>query len=174
MPVRAFVTHPKRLGFILFTETLIIQLFHEVEHIMQVMQKYAWHQQAFPGWLGQWFDLEWVHFLYNGTLFLALLALWIVYRKNPGIGRTSALGAVALIFVVFFQGYHWLEHAARLVQYYQGMPKPPGFLGQVFPLLELHFWFNTVVSVAMLFAYFRLQPWTRRGKTVKRTQLAEA
>lgn len=41
MPLRTFVANPRKLGFILFTETLVIQLFHEVEHIMQVVQKYA-------------------------------------------------------------------------------------------------------------------------------------
>lgn len=124
--------------------------------------------------LGQWFDLEWVHFLYNGTLWLALLATWIIYRKNPGTWRTSALAAAALTFVVVFQGYHWLEHAVKLLQYYQGIPKPPGILGRTFPLVELHFWFNSVVSLAMLLAYFRFQPWSLRRRMVNRQRLAEA
>ncbi len=159
MYTRAFVNDPVRLGFATFTATVLIQLAHEVEHIMQLAEKYVWHWTQFPGLLGQWFDFEWVHVLYNGALWIALLATWIIYQKNPGIWRASALAAAALTFVVFFQGYHWFEHLVRLVQYYRGNAKPPGILGQIFPVLELHFWLNSVVSTAMLLAYIPFCPW---------------
>jgi len=159
MRSRPITSDPVMLGFITFTSTLLIQLFHEVEHILQILQKYAWHWTKYPGLLGQWFDFEWVHVLYNGALWIALLASWITHRKNPGIWRGSALAALALTFVVVFQGYHWFEHLVRLVQYYHGNPKPLGLLGQIFPVLELHFWLNSIVSTAMIVAYGGFRPW---------------
>jgi len=159
MRSRSIIDDPVWLGFLTFTPTLLIQLFHESEHVMQMLEKYVWHWRTFPGLLGQWFDFEWIHFLYNGALWVALLATWIIYRNNPRIWRPSALAASALSFVVIFQGYHWFEHWTRMVQYYLGNPKPPGILGQVISVLELHFLFGTIVTIAMLLAYGGFQPW---------------
>src|SRR5436190_19442898 len=118
MQTRSITNDPVRLGFVTFTATLVIQLFHEVEHVVQLLQKYAWHWSKYPGLLGRWFDIEWVHVLYNGALWFALLATWIIYRKNPGIWRASARAASSLAFVAAFQGYHWIEHLVRMIQYY--------------------------------------------------------
>src|SRR5947209_3160582 len=112
------------VAFAIFTWTMIIQVAHSYEHVLQIVQKYVWGQETFPGLLGAWFDFEWVHFLFNGELWLSLLAVWLIYRKNPGMWRPSALAETALNFVVIFQAYHWFEHAVRLWQYMHGTLKP--------------------------------------------------
>lgn len=151
---------PVTLGFLTFTAMLPIQAFHNAEHLMQMLQKYAWHLNRYPGLLGVWFDFEWIHLLYNLALFFTLLATWIIYRRNPGIWRNSILGAAMLAFLLFFQGFHVLEHAVRVTQYLQGMSSPtPGILGRLFPVLEYHFWLNSVVTVALILAYVGFRPW---------------
>jgi hypothetical protein len=160
MQPRSIYSDPVRLGFLTLTAPLLIQMFHESEHVMQIVQKYAWHWRTFPGVLGRWFDFEWIHFLYNGALWIALLAAWIIYSRNPGIWRASARAASALKFVVYFQAYHWLEHWVRMVQYYIGILKPPGIAGQFISTVELHFLFGTIVTIAMLVAYVGFRPWS--------------
>jgi hypothetical protein len=159
MTRRSIARDPVRLGWTTFTATLIIQFCHEAEHVAQMLQKYHWHYSVYQGILGLWFDFEWIHFLYNLALWIALLATWLIHHKNPGIWRASGLGAAILMFLLVFQGYHVLEHSIRMVQYYQGLPKPPGLLGQVIPVLELHFWLGMVVSSAMLLAYGCFDVW---------------
>ncbi|HBY92901.1 MAG: hypothetical protein M5U01_20665 [Ardenticatenaceae bacterium] len=170
-PSQVSLNDPARFGLVLFTGTLLIQLFHEAEHVFQFLQKYHWHWQSYPGLLGQWFDFEWVHFLYNAALAIALLATWVTHRRNPGIWRASGLGSAALTFLVVFQAYHWFEHLIRLIQYINHVPTPPGLLGQIFPQLELHFWLNGVVTVTMLVAYGLFLPWRIRPPKPETAQL---
>lgn len=159
MSAKSRSTDPRLLGFITFTATLLIQLFHESEHVLQMLQKYAWHWRLYPGLLGQWFDFEWIHMLYNGALWFALLATWITYRKNPGMWRESRRARSALRFVVIFQGYHWVEHLVRITQYINGNPRPKGILGHMIPVLELHFIIGTIVTISMVTAYLLFRPW---------------
>ncbi|MBK6434310.1 MAG: hypothetical protein WAW03_05850 [Anaerolineae bacterium] len=167
MSAKSLRLDPVGLGFITLTSTLVIQLFHNVEHVIQMFQKYAWHLNRFPGLLGLRFDFELVHFLYSLALWVALLATIILYRRNPGIWRESQAAALALQFALWFQGYHVLEHSVRIWQYFGlGMLSPtPGILGNFFPILELHFWFNSIVTTALIIAYIGFRPWWRTGKT---------
>ena len=152
--------NPALLGFVTFSAVLLIQAFHASEHVAQMVQRYALHLNRSPGLLGAWFDLEWVHLIYNTALLVALVAVLVVHRRNPAMWRHSDLGAMMLIFVLVFQGYHTMEHGVRVMQYLQHVPIPtPGILGRLFPILELHFWFNAVVTVAILMAYLGFRPW---------------
>ncbi len=162
MNVRSLVSEPRALGFVTLTSTLLVQAAHEYEHVLQMLQKYRWNWRVYPGLLGQWFDFEWIHMLYNGALWIALLASLIIFRKNPGMWRPTRLGEAALYFLVLFQGYHWFEHLVRIYQYMVlGLPKPRGILGHFISLLELHFGFATIVSMAIVIAYVLLRPWPR-------------
>ncbi|MBK9092069.1 MAG: hypothetical protein IPM84_04695 [Anaerolineae bacterium] len=152
--------NPALLGFVTLSAVLLIQTFHASEHVAQMVQRYVLHLNRAPGLLGAWFDLEWVHLIYNTALLVALIAVVVVYRRNPGMWRHSDLAVTMLYFVLIFQGYHTLEHVVRVSQYLQHVPIPtPGILGRLFPILELHFWFNAVVTIAILMAYLGFQPW---------------
>jgi hypothetical protein len=165
------------LGFLSFTGTLVIQGLHEVEHIVQYLQKNVWHTPPqpvgppFPGLLGQWFDFENIHWLYNLALLMAVLAVWVIYRKNPGSWRRSRAGSALLMSTVAIESYHFVEHSVRMVQYVGGNLKPPGVLPMLwpnlFPVLEFHFWINLVVLVPLIIAWLLLQPrWSADGKHV--------
>jgi nitrous oxidase accessory protein NosD len=137
---------------ILFTLLLVVMAGHETEHVAQILQKDAVGASCpndCRGVLGFVFDLEWVHFLYNTGIELALVALVLGYR----LWRQPLLVAAAAI-----QGYHVVEHSEKLAQWFQnGRHSPtPGILGQHFSLVELHFVLNTVVFLLVLGGYLAL------------------
>lgn len=71
-----------RALFLVLTIAFLVQTAHFAEHVAQIIQIYA---QGVPppnaqGLLGSVFDFEWVHFAYNISLELALIALWLGYR----------------------------------------------------------------------------------------------
>ena len=170
--IHSAIISPTLLGLVTFTAVLLIQTFHASEHVAQMVQRYALHLNRAPGLLGAWFDLEWVHLIYNTALLVAIVAVVVVYRRNPAMWRHSDLAVTMLIFVLVFQGYHTFEHFVRVIQYLQHVPIPtPGILGRLFPILELHFWFNAVVTVAILLAYLGFRPWQ---PFLHRTSVAKA
>jgi Right handed beta helix region len=134
----------------LFTLLLAVMTFHEAEHVVQIWQKdvaSASCPNDCRGLLGFAFDLEWIHFAYNGSILLALGAL----VGFCGLWRNLPLaGAVAL------QSYHMYEHVEKLTQWFAngGHSPTPGLLGMHVSLVELHFAFNTGVYVLVLTGYF--------------------
>jgi nitrous oxidase accessory protein NosD len=134
----------------LFTLLLAVMTFHEAEHVVQIWQKdvaSASCPNDCRGLLGFAFDLEWIHFAYNGSILLALGALVGFCRlwRNPPL-----VGALAL------QSYHMFEHVEKLAQWFAngGHSPTPGVLGMHIPLVELHFAFNTGVFLLVLTGYF--------------------
>ena len=160
---------PRRLDAV-FAALIAVMAAHEAEHFAQLLQK-----EAFPnrcpgdcrGALGFIFDIEWVHFAYNTSIFLALVGFVAAYgfwrpewrRRHPW--AVWVLGAGVLI-----QSYHVVEHVAKLDQWFaNGHKSPtPGILGQnlgapeahSFSLIELHFIFNTTVFLCVVVGYFGL------------------
>ena len=169
-----------------FFGVVAIMAAHQGEHVAQVVQKDAAAEncpQHCRGLLGSVFDIEEVHFAYNTLLFGALALLWLGYRMWRAEWRRAVVPWVALtvgIFVV--QGYHVVEHAAKIQQWAtNGNVSPtPGLLGQLlgpprgqnFSLVELHFVFNTAVFIAVLVGYFGFRLY--RGLALGRRSLAWA
>jgi hypothetical protein len=159
-----------------FTLLLAVMVFHESEHFAQVAQKDLIGSTCpndCRGLLGFTFDVEWVHFAYNGSVLLALAAMWAWLRTWERRGA----GAIVLTATVLFQGYHFVEHTEKLAQWYRnGRVSPqPGLLGQHFSLVELHFVLNTAVTLGALIAYWELglhRQLTRRHVTVAGALLA--
>jgi hypothetical protein len=141
---------PVRLGFWTFSVALTVQLLHQVEHVAQIMQKDLWGWDKWPGLLGQWFDFEWIHFLYNAALFMSVMAVAVIYLKNPGIWSRSGSGHYALMFATLFQGYHLVEHTAKLIQY----------LGSGSTVLGR----GLVGQFALVVAFAGFKPWTSLGR----------
>ena len=137
---------------VLFTLLLAVMAGHESEHVAQILRKDA-VGAACPndcrGLVGFVFDLEWVHFLYNTGIELALVALIVGYR----LWREPLLLAAGAI-----QGYHVVEHSEKLAQWFaNGRRSPtPGILGQHLSLVEVHFVLNTVVFLLVLGGYLSL------------------
>ena len=157
----------KRL-FALLAAAVAVQSAHYAEHVAQVVQIY-WLDLRPPeahGLLGSVFDFEWVHFLYNVGLELALLLLWLRYRKASRQESVDRGGLRLLVGLILFQGYHSAEHIIKLYQYlfdpyYQfGLHPPPGLLPNAtgWPIFLVHFWLNTAVLALMGLALWRLAP----------------
>lgn len=133
---------------------------HELEHVIQVLQKDAFGA-ACPndcrGLLGFAFDLEWLHFAYNATIGIALVALYLGGRMWRPRWR-ARFGWVLLTTGLALQSYHVVEHSVKLDQWFaSGHHAPtPGVLGQHVSLVELHFALNTAVFVLVLGGYLGL------------------
>ncbi|MEX2645270.1 MAG: hypothetical protein WD249_03310, partial [Gaiellaceae bacterium] len=135
---------------LLFTALLAIMAGHEAEHVAQVLQKDALDASCptdCRGVLGFVFDLEWVHFAYNVSIEVVLVALVVGFRlwRNP-----------LLLAGTVIQGYHVVEHVYKLQQWFaNGRHSPtPGVLGMHFSLVELHFVLNTIVFLLVLGGFF--------------------
>jgi hypothetical protein len=145
-----------RPGVVLgFSALLAVMIGHEAEHVVQVLQKDAIGASCpndCRGLLGFAFDLEWIHFVYNASIELGLLAVAVALRlwRAP---RTFAW--VLLSTAVVVQGYHVVEHTQKLLQWFEnGRSAPtPGILGSHVSLVELHFALNTVVFALVVGGY---------------------
>ncbi len=131
-----------------FVSLLMIQSAHMVEHVAQVIQKYGLGIANPHGLLGAIFDFEWVHFLYNTSLEVGLILVLIWCGR-----ATGQPASLALRTVVWLQGYHVVEHVVKMYQYYIiGVTGPTkGILGNVFPVIWVHFWLNLMV-LSLVFA----------------------
>jgi parallel beta-helix repeat protein len=165
---KSVANHPKLNAA--FLAVVVIMAAHQSEHLAQVAQKNVLGE-ACPGRcrgaLGVVFDIEWVHFAYNVAIFVALGALWLAYRMwKPEWRRTGVPWALLTGGIFFIQGYHVVEHVAKLAQWFtNGRRSPtPGVIGahveppigHDFSLIELHFALNTLVFVCVLAGYFGL------------------
>jgi len=143
----------------IFSVLFFIQAAHMLEHVAQVVQKFMLHWKRAPGILGDVFDFEWVHFVYNVGLWIGL---FVIYRWLRRVDPKAIPGMMTAL--VWFQGYHSIEHVAKMYQYYAyGITVgPKGILGFVFPIIWLHFFFNLIVLVMMVVTLFQLRKAFRR------------
>ena len=132
----------------MFVATVVIQTLHMVEHVAQVYQKFVLDFSYAHGLIGS-LDLEQVHFTFNlmylGALIYVTLG-WLNFgRRVCRRGQDKMLGWL-LIMTVAVQGYHMVEHSARLVQFLNtGLQGTPGLLGGHFDGVIFHAAMNTVV-----------------------------
>ena len=130
---------------------LAVQSFHLVEHMLQV---YRVHVDGVPskgGIVGPVVEAEWIHFIYNTSVFAGIAAVAIARRRGwrPGTGLVwgdSLMGAAVVL-----QGYHVVEHSAKLYQHLTtGSKVNPGVLGGETDLVLFHYAINLAVYVAFL------------------------
>lgn len=140
---------------LLLLEALVVQGFHEVEHVVQVVQRYALDIRLGSGVLGSVFDVEPVHFIYNLAFLGLLVAAYLgLRRSSAAIPRNRGLVLGLLTFAVVVQSYHSLEHVVKLIQFVEtGRNGTPGILGNWFNVVWLHFWFNTVLWAPVIAAF---------------------
>jgi hypothetical protein len=148
----------------------VVQTAHYAEHVAQMIQIYSLRitPALARGLLGSVFDFEWVHFLYNVGLEIVLIQLWFGYRstRRTAPSSVSIRGTRILAGLIVFQGYHSIEHIAKMYEYlflpvYQtGLFPPPGILPYVtgWPIFLVHFWLNTIVWVTMVVTLWYLRP----------------
>lgn len=156
-PVQRF----RRMGLV-FGIVVMLQVAHFGEHIAQLYQ-FRTSPDPAHGLLGIWLDVEWVHFIYNTSLGVAILMLFLGYRMYRNEWRSaSRVGWSALVAALVVQvAWHVPEHAVKMYQYFVHDWNPaPGILGTTgmigtgpLHLIYLHFIYNAVVTTFLVVSY---------------------
>lgn len=145
--------------FIFIFIALSYETFHWIEHVAQIYQHW-WLQVPIAESHGIlfFFDLEWIHFLFN-LFILSAFVLLIVFRQNFSLhSKTRAFVTASLIVGFAVQAYHFFEHIIRMVQHARVDCSPcPGFLGWYMDIVYLHFAFNTVAALILWFVALEYQ-----------------
>jgi hypothetical protein len=133
---------------------MIVVIGHWAEHIAQAYQLWVldWPLPQARGVLGMPFPWliksEWLHYGY------ALVMLIGLFLLRPGFhGRSRRWWTVALVI----QFWHHIEHLLLLLQaqtghFLFGRSVPTSVLQLVFPRVELHLFYNTIVFIPMVVA----------------------
>jgi hypothetical protein len=149
----------------LFYLLVVTQLGHFGEHVAQMVQIH-WLGLSGPdarGIVGT-LDIEWVHFVWNGWVLVAVLVLLRHFRANGWLWLTAVLAA-----------WHGTEHVYILSQYLaSGVAGGPGLLAQggalggglLITRPDLHFVYNLLETAPLVLAFLsqvqrqrlRLQP----------------
>lgn len=127
---------------------LVVTSFHMLEHVVQVFQVHVADAEHRSGLAGSWIDTEWVHFVYNLAVLGFVAWLWGLIR--PGGPAESRIGASWALGALVIQGYHVVEHTAKMVQHLTlGVKVAPGLLGGPAGLVWFHFGINLAVFVGL-------------------------
>lgn len=148
----------KKRVAIIFLAALILQGFHMVEHFTQVYQFLVLRMPAFEAHgLLFFLDLEWNHFSFNLLYFLLLAYVYTGYKfydRKEFAGR-NPIPRYAFLAGFFIQGYHVIEHSARIGQFLQSGCTPcEGILGWFFNGILLHFTLNSITWALPMIAFF--------------------
>ncbi|HZB48486.1 MAG TPA: hypothetical protein VE547_05280 [Mycobacteriales bacterium] len=143
---------------------MVVVLAHWAEHLVQAYQVWVLDlpRPAARGVLGQFFPWlvtsEWLHYAYAIVMLVGLFLL------RPGFaGRARTWWTVALAI----QFWHHIEHLLLLIQaqtqtFFFGGAVPTSLAQAVFPRVELHLFYNSIVFVPMVVAvYLHLRPTER-------------
>jgi hypothetical protein len=140
---------------------LVITLGHWAEHLVQAYQIWVlgWARPQARGVLGQFYPWlvksEWMHYGYAIVMLIGLFLL-----RPAFAGRARTWWTVALVI----QFWHHIEHFLLLIQAQTGhnlfgKPVPTSLLQLIYPRVELHLFYNSVVFLPMIIGmYFHLRP----------------
>ena len=148
-----------------FLALVLFQGFHELEHVVQVIQRYSLGVSNGNGLLGSVTDVEPLHFAYNTIYLILLAAAWVLLGFHADGPRRHGWPVFGLLtFALVFQAWHEVEHAFKLAQYFAlGVNGTGGILGQGpgavaprFSIPLLHLAYNTLAYVPALAAFVLL------------------
>lgn len=145
-----------------FFVLVLVQGFHEIEHVVQIVQRFALGIPDGNGLIGSLADIEPVHFVYNSLYLALLVAVFVLlglHRDGPSEHGRLVAGLVT--FALAFQMWHELEHVFKLVQYFSlhvngagGIfGQGPGAIAPLFAIPLLHLAYNTVAYVPAVTAF---------------------
>jgi hypothetical protein len=146
--------HQRYRWLALFYALVVTQGGHCLEHVSQMIQIHmlGLSGAAASGIFGA-LNVEWVHFVWNTWVIVAVAVLLRRYPENRWVWLTA-----------LFAGWHEVEHAYIFAVYLQtGISGTPGLLssgGAVWgglPLSrpDLHFLYNVIESLPLFVAFFR-------------------
>lgn len=153
----------------------VVQSFHMVEHVVQVIQVYVQDAQVRRGLAGAAFDTEWVHFGYNLAVLLFLVWAWRMTARLDPAWRPAAVGYGFVLSALLIQTYHLAEHVAKILQHVtSGLDPAPGLIGDQFGLVWFHFGINLAVYAGFVIATGPLVGPAVREVFAPRPRVAEA
>jgi hypothetical protein len=134
----------------------VIVLAHWAEHFVQTFQIYVlgWKVPEARGVIGLWFPaLIKSELLHYGYALVMLVCFWVLRKGFVGRSYTWWMAAF------WIQFWHHIEHAllqwqAMSGHYLFGAPVPMSFAQLVIPRVELHLFYNTIVTIPMVVAMF--------------------
>jgi hypothetical protein len=160
---------------------MFIVLAHWGEHLVQAYQIWVmkWPRPAANGILGLWYP--WLiksEALHYGYALVMLIGIWVLRKGFTGRARTW--WTVSLVI----QFWHHIEHLLLIGQatFHHnlfGKPVPCSILQLVFPRVELHLFYNSIVFIPMVIGmYYHMFPpadepqhascscaWTRKSES---------
>jgi hypothetical protein len=133
---------------------IVIMIAHWLEHLVQAYQVYAmgYERHHAMGLLGQFFPWlvhsEWMHFVYA---VLTFLGLFLLRDEFSGPARTWWNAALLI------QIWHLFEHTLLFIQAQGGFTlwgakEPTSVLQLIWPRIELHLFYNSVVTAPIVIA----------------------
>jgi hypothetical protein len=138
------------------TGGFLVQSFHMLEHVVQVVQAQVLEAEIRSGLLGRLVDTEWVHFAYNAAVLGFLVWAWRLLRSEGPLAAVGAGGVAWMAAAIVVQSYHMLEHGAKIVQHLStGVDPAPGLVGGEVGLVWFHFGINLAVYAAMTIPLIR-------------------
>lgn len=152
LAVQTAWTYQRYQWLALFYILVVTQTGHFLEHIAQMIQLHVLGLTGADarGIFGA-LDVEWVHFVWNTWVLLAVLVLLARYGANRWLWLTALLS-----------GWHELEHAYIFCVYVStGLSGTPGLLSQGgalaggLPIVrpDLHFIYNLIETVPLIIAF---------------------
>jgi hypothetical protein len=140
---------------------MAIVLAHWAEHLVQAYQIYVmgWPRPQANGILGLWYP--WLiksETLHYGYALVMLVGIWVLRKGFSGRARTW--WTVALVI----QFWHHIEHFLLIWQAtthhnFWHKPVPFSILQLVFPRVELHLFYNSIVFIPMVIGmYYHMFP----------------
>jgi len=134
----------------------VIVLAHWAEHFVQAFQIYVlgWKLPDARGVLGIYFPaLIKSELLHYGYALVMIICFWIL--RKGFVGRSYSWWMVAF----WIQFWHHIEHALLQTQAIigsnlAGSPVPMSLAQFVIPRVELHLFYNTLVTIPMVIAMF--------------------
>lgn len=130
---------------------LAVQTFHMTEHGLQVFRVRVDQIPSRGGIVGPAVEAEWVHFVYNAAVLLAIAFIAVARARGWRPPGGLLVGDRFLVAALVIQGYHALEHAAKLGQHLvSGAKVNPGLAGEVVDLVLFHYAINLAVYVSLI------------------------
>ncbi len=147
---------------------MFIVLAHWGEHLVQAYQIYVmgWPRPKANGILGLWYPwLIQSEALHYGYALIMLIGLWVLRKGFTGVSRKWWTAALVIQF------WHHIEHFLLIWQAtfhhnFWGKPVPCSVLQLVFPRVELHLFYNSIVFIPMVIGmyYHMFPPESEHGK----------
>jgi hypothetical protein len=140
---------------------MVIVLGHWGEHLVQAYQIYVmgWPRPKANGIVGLWYPwLIQSEALHYGYALVMLIGIWVLRKGFTGQARTW--WTVSLVI----QFWHHIEHFLLIFQAtthhnFWGKPVPFSVLQLVFPRVELHLFYNSIVFIPMVIGmYYHMFP----------------